>query len=251
MLLGASNLRRGLPAVLRAARARLGAPVGFLVACGAGRSFGAPTRVLGRGLSGILDCGLWPALAAAPPAPTWALLADVGNDVVYGAPPAAILGWVDGCLEPLDRAGARTAFALYPPAVARALPPWLFHAAGRVLYPLRRHDRARILRDLDAVDAGLRERAAARGAPAVELRPDWYGLDPVHLAGRHRAAAWGAVVDAWPAPPVVGAPHAAADDPTTLRVLLATPERRTLLGVTQRGAQPALTLRDGSTVALY
>ena len=67
--------------------------------------------MLGRELPGITTCGLWDALAARPPARTAALVTDVGNDLLYGAPVAAILDWVAECLDRLaaqcaDRADA-------------------------------------------------------------------------------------------------------------------------------------------------
>ena len=41
-----------------------GRPLEVFVALGHGRSYGRSTRMLGRQLPGILECGLWPELAA-------------------------------------------------------------------------------------------------------------------------------------------------------------------------------------------
>ena len=63
VLLGASNVRRGLPIVVETARAAW-PRLEILGAFGHGRSYGARSRVLVRELPAILDCGLWDALTA-------------------------------------------------------------------------------------------------------------------------------------------------------------------------------------------
>ena len=78
--LGASNLTRGFPILVSAARASAGPDVEVFAALGLGRSYGMESRVLARTLPGILDSGLWAALAGLPPLPTRAVVTDVGND---------------------------------------------------------------------------------------------------------------------------------------------------------------------------
>ena len=104
--LGASNLTRGLPIVVSAARAGGGPDVEVLAALGLGRSYGMESRVLARTLPGILDSGLWKALAQRPRVPTRELVTDVGNDIVCGASPPRILQWVEESLVRLRRSGS-------------------------------------------------------------------------------------------------------------------------------------------------
>ncbi|MCZ6542107.1 MAG: hypothetical protein O6768_00410, partial [Planctomycetota bacterium] len=85
VLLGASNLTRGISRAVGIAQAILGTPLEVLIAMGHGRSYGQRSRVLGRSLPGIVDCGLWDALLHGSGRPTYALLTDIGNDVMYGA----------------------------------------------------------------------------------------------------------------------------------------------------------------------
>ena len=80
VLLGASNLARGMPAIIKTARRHLGGPIEFLVAAGLGRSYGQTSRFLTRERVGIARCGLWDELAIEDRAGGYALLADVGNE---------------------------------------------------------------------------------------------------------------------------------------------------------------------------
>jgi len=79
VLLGASNLTRGISTAVETARLQWGRPLDVMAALGHGRSYGLASRLLCRTLPSIVECGLWPALAARPPAPTAALVTDVGN----------------------------------------------------------------------------------------------------------------------------------------------------------------------------
>ena len=101
--LGASNLTRGFPAVVAAARAAWGPEVEVLAALGHGRSYGVRSRVGIRALPGILESGLWRALGSLPERPARALVADVGNDIMYGVPAPRVLAWVDEALGRLQR----------------------------------------------------------------------------------------------------------------------------------------------------
>ncbi len=125
--LGASNLTRGFRTVVSAARAAWGPEVQVLAALGHGRSYGAPSRVVFRTLPGILESGLWRTLESLPALPTRALVADVGNDILYGLSAERILAWVEEALSRLQRVtlghhphGSST--CQYPPAVPSEVP---------------------------------------------------------------------------------------------------------------------------------
>ena len=138
VLLGASNVTRGAVTLVEMARRTVAGPVEFLIAMGHGRSYGARSTVLGRSLPGIAECGLWEALRRGRELPTYALVTDIGNDVIYGAPVDAIAGWVRTCLDRLAARQARTVLSLLPMDSLRRLSPWRFHAARSLLFPGRR-----------------------------------------------------------------------------------------------------------------
>ncbi len=98
VVLGASNVARGISVILGTAGRVWGQPLEVFAAYGRGRSYGRPSQVLRRELSGIVECGLWDALRTRDPVPTAALVTDIGNDLVYGRSVDEIGDWVDACL---------------------------------------------------------------------------------------------------------------------------------------------------------
>ena len=95
ILLGASNLARGISTIVGTAQSRLGSPLEFFIAMGHGRSYGRASRVLGRTLPGIDECGLWDALGDAVSTQTYALITDIGNDIIYGYDVEMIAAWIE------------------------------------------------------------------------------------------------------------------------------------------------------------
>jgi hypothetical protein len=246
VLLGASNLRFSLPLVVDLARRRLGGPLEVLAAPGEGRSYGGWSRFLWRELPGVVDCGLWSRLHA-DGRPTYALLADVGNDVAFGVPPARIAGWVETCLERLRRVGARSALVLFPAASVARLGPLRFHFLRRLLFPGRRVTRAYVNAAAAELNQRLREVARSMDVPALEPPAAWYGLDAIHIRRRARAAAWSACLDALGADLPPG--EAGGRRPHALR--FARHAQRRVLGRDRRCVQPVACLADGTTVEVY
>ena len=101
ILLGASNLTRGISTAVETAKTIWGTPLDVMAALGHGRSYGKTQRVLGRTLPAIIECGLWQDLDNRPRADTASLITDVGNDLLFGVSPQRVVEWVDQCLERL------------------------------------------------------------------------------------------------------------------------------------------------------
>ena len=191
MAVGASNLTRGFHAIVATARSVWGPDVEVLAALGHGRSYGGPSTFLVRGLPGILQSGLWRELESHPPAPTRALVTDVGNDIMYGYPPAQILEWVDECVARLQRFTPDVVVTGLPHAAVAGLPPARYLLFRSVFFP-----RCRLT--LDADDARRRRGGRGppgrsppnRGARSCRLKPEWYGFDPIHIRPGMWNAAW-------------------------------------------------------------
>jgi hypothetical protein len=243
--LGASNLTRGLPALVSAARAQRGRDVEVVAALGLGRSYGMESRVLARTLPGILDSGLWKALAERPPRPTRALVTDVGNDILYGAPPERILDWVEQAVERLSVFTGDIVVAGLPLDSIRRLSPAKFVAFRTILFPRAGLTHTQAVDAAERVAEGLRALAQRRGARFVALRPEWYGFDPVHF----RPGRWGS---AWRE--ILGAEESGRGAPAlseTLRLHALFPERQWLFGIERVNPQRGLRLSAGGQVWLY
>jgi hypothetical protein len=248
VLLGASNLKMGLPAVVRRLRRDAGGPVEVLAACGHGRSYVQWSRIFfgARALPGIADCGLWRALAGRPSLPTLALVMDGGNDLLYGPTTEEIAAGFGDCLHRLSTLGAGVVTLPLPMVSLEKVSTVRYHAARTILFPGRGEPWASLLERARDLDLRLRRLAAEHGARLVEPQAAWYGIDPIHFRGRWRRQAWDHIVEQWS----LRAPDAA---PGTFRVRIPPfgAEELRLFGASRHTPQPACRLSDGSTVALY
>jgi hypothetical protein len=250
ILLGASNLTRAIATVLETARQLWGGPLDVLAALGNGRSYGLRKAWLWRELPGIAGCGLWEAWDRGPPAPAAALVTDIGNDLLYEVPVPEIMGWVEGCVDRLQRADARVVMTALPLCNVARVSPHTYALMRSALFPRCGLGFTALVDRAQELDRHLRQLARARGLLLAEHRPEWYGLDPFHILARHRPAAWGEILSPWSGQtPAAAVPAASLRDWLYLRLLA--PERRWLFGWEQRRPQPAGRLPDGTTVALY
>jgi hypothetical protein len=251
VLLGASNLTRGISTIVETAAAYWGRgrPLELFAALGHGRSYGGHSSVLGRRLPGILQSGLWQALASRPPAPTAALITDIGNDLLFEVPPGLIADWVRDCLQPLRAASAKVVMTMLPLGNHRGLSEWRFVFLRTCFFPSCSLSLEELLRRAAVLDQHLRNICAEYGVAMVEQRRDWYGIDPIHIKLTHWRPAWGEILAPWcdAPPPPVPPPRRRR----WLQLRLMAPEQRWFFGISQRRPQPAGKLEDGSQVFLY
>lgn len=245
--LGASNLVRGLPMLVAAARAAWGPRVEVLAALGHGRSYGQRSTFLARTLPGILDCGIWRELERLPAAPTRALITDVGNDILYGHPAEQVLAWVAEAADRLLRLTRDVVLTDLPLASIGRLTNAKFLAFRALLFPGCRVTLAHARERAALIAAGLPGIAAARGLRLQHLRPEWYGFDPIHI----RASRWR---EAWLEILGEDGARVAGAGPTRRewwQVYFMRPERRWLLGREQCTPQRGTALQAGGAVRLY
>src|SRR5207244_4091136 len=125
--------------------------------------------------------GLWPALTAADPAPTAALVTDIGNDLLYEEPVEQIAHWVDECLARLTAAGARIAITLLPSENLPTLSRRRFEFFRRLYVPRCGLSLSTVIERVQRLNAAVAEIAARREIITVPQHKTWYGLDPMHI----------------------------------------------------------------------
>ncbi len=240
------------PHIVDIARRLWNKPLEILAAFGHGRSYGERHSLLGRELTGIIECGLWETLRKLSPAPTAALLTDIGNDLLYEEPVSRILGWVETCLDRLQEANAATVIMPLPLQGALALGPAKYLLLRTVLYPTCRLPLSVTLARARELDEGVRQLASKWQVLMCEPRSQWYGFDRIHIRYKQWRAAWGEILSCWPGR---SAKAHTATEPlgicARLRLRMLAPERRWLLRREQRTVQPAACLPDGSTISLF
>jgi hypothetical protein len=250
VLLGASNLSMCLPRVVTSARAALRAPLECFVATGFGRSYGQESKFFWKKFPGILQSDLWPVLDRAAPLPTLAILADVGNDLGYGAAPEQVLEWVATTIDRLVARGARIALNNLPLASLQSVGALRYRVMKSALFPSCRLSRDELLRRAEALHASLAELAAMRQIPVFSAANSWYGIDPIHPRRRHAGAIWQRLIAAladdagdveWVAPP-------RGDARLIRRARSAAWSRRAVRDAVH---PPRAYLDDGSSIALF
>ncbi len=249
IVLGASNVARGLSSLVGAAQCAWGTPLDVMAAIGHGRSYGVRTVVLGRGLPGIRECRLWEELAQRPPVPTAALVTDLGNDILYGTEVPQILRWLHACLDRLQGVVDRLVVTRLPLASIDQCPGWRLRLLMSLLFPSARLSPEEARGRAVDLDQQLLACAGQHGAYVVQPDRDWYGWDPIHVTRARRALAWRKYLSPW----ADGADVAPAS-PSSRRWLAcqrARPRQWTFLNVDYARAQPCVRLADGTTISLY
>ena len=249
VVLGASNVNRGFSSLVETIGHTWGRPLDILAAFGSGRSYGLPARLLWRTLPGIGTCGLWEALERRPAAPTAALLTDVGNDILYGVSVPEIAGWVEECVDRLQRIGARIVLTPLPLCSVARLSPARFQMLRNILFPGRRPSYAAIMERVNDLDRHLRTLAQQRGLLLAEPQAQWYGFDAIHVRYRHFPTAWRTILG--PLREETTPPEGNVLSCPWFHRLRWAPEQRWVFGKDRHTAQPVARWADGSTLALY
>lgn len=249
IMLGASNVVLSLAVVVETACRAWGRPLDILAAIGHGRSFGMTSSVLGRTLPGILQCDLWDEWRTRDRCPTAALITDIGNDIFFGASPPQIASWVRQCLERLADHCDRIIITELPLESVSTVGPRRFLLLRSVLFPRSKIGWHQALNNACELNGQVVALAKEFGATAIKPQSSWYGLDRIHIRGRHRAEAWRQILAHWG----LGASSSTSQRSLrqTLHCWLARPKYRMVFGIEQRRIQPARRFADGTRVSLY
>jgi len=248
VLLGASNLARGIGCAIETARTAWGRPIDVMATPSHGRSYGRNSSVLGRVLPGIIQCRLWDDLQQRPVIPTAALITDVGNDLLYYASVPEVLDWVAICLDRLKDVDARCVVMELPVENLQRLGVWRYRFFRTTFFPSCKIDLPTMQQRVCALNEQLADLAHGYGAQVFKPKLAWYGIDPVHIRRQKLSLAWSEMLAHWNGK-LTGPCHASLASEIYLRRLR--PYERRLWGFTQRRSQPAGTLCDGTRVSFY
>ena len=249
VLIGASNLTRGMATSLKTVQTIWQPPVEILVAAGLGRSYGLTSRILGRSLPSILTCGLWERLEQGPSLPTTALLTDVGNDLLYGASVKQLVRWVETCIERLMPACNPIVMARLPLVSLARLSDFKYAMMRRLLFPSSRLTREQTVARAAEVDLQLADLAEKHGILTVQPAIDWYGFDPIHIRRSYYETAWSCLLQGWEPKKELSSVKASWFQRWRLR--FQRPLQRHFFGRRQSRNQPSVFFENGSTVSFY
>ena len=248
VVLGASNVSRGLSRLVAAVEAR-SPGADLFVAAGHGRGYGVNTRVAARRLPSILRSGLWRALDRQGGEPPVALVTDVGNELLYGFPPEQIAAWVRESVWRLADRGATIAITRLPMAGIATVGAVRYRALRTFFVPGCRLSLAGLKEAATRLDADLQAIAGEYGAQVIEQPAHWYGFDTLHVRRRHLDDLWQMACEAWGFPSAQSLAKSSATD--WLKIGTKAAEVRSLGGVMRFTKQPVLPLRSGGTLSLY
>lgn len=227
---------------------QLGGPSEILVAAGHGRAYGVPSQMLWRGLPGIVTSGLWRQLDAIKPLPAYALLTDIGNDILFGATPEQILRWLEWCIAQLQTHSVHIVVTNLPLVSIERLSKRRYLFFRNIFYPFCRLPREETVSRVRAVHCGLIDMASRLHFKLIEQKPDWFGLDGIHVHYWQRETFYRDILRQFPSPD---------EQPESMegqRKFLLTWQRRpkfaykTVLGREIYCQQPSGWLADGSSV---
>jgi len=204
ILLGASNLTRDFPLILRLLKNSVDPPCDIYTAMGHGRSYGIWSRLLYRTLPGISKCEIWDALLgerAESPQPL-AIITDIGNDLIYGQSTDAIFGWIESCIKQLREIDARITITLLPEASISQLSSFRFELTRRLFFPKNSVSLADLKQKVRNLNERLSELSSLEQITIVEIPHTSYGFDPIHYRYSQRSTLWKSILSEWELPAI-------------------------------------------------
>jgi hypothetical protein len=196
---------------------------------------------------------LWEGLAqirdASPSTPLFALVTDIGNDLVFGNEPQRIAEWVEDCITRLRAHQARVTIGRLPLDSIRRLGRFRFQATRTLFFPNSSLTYHRVQTAAPQLDELIAAMASRLGLASFVPRPEWYGFDPIHIRRAQRGAAWQHAVSQWGLE--LDRPAHAPGIRASWQYWRLQPAERRTLGRERTTFQPGWKWPDGSAIWLY
>jgi hypothetical protein len=163
-------------------------------------------------------------------------------------PADQIAAWVDEAIARLQCVTHDIVLTDLPLARARDLSSLEFLALRSLVVPQCRLSLAEMLDTAERVNDRLATIAAARRIRFFRLKPEWYGIDPIHIRPSRWRAAWQEILCGRSSVRTADAGPARRE---ALRLYLLRPERQWMFGREQFTPQQGVPLPPGGRVWLY
>ena len=192
VLLGASNLVLGWPALMRSLRQLTAAPLNLNVAIGMGRSYIKTSAVWFRKLPSINSSALWNHLPGDMDQAPRVLITDIGNDLVYLFEPNEIASSIRRSIDRILawRSDARIVMTGLPLDSVARIGRVRYLVARSILFPGCFLPHSTILSRSCALQKLVQDLAAEYRITFVEPESHWYGVDPIHVLRKYRETAF-------------------------------------------------------------
>jgi hypothetical protein len=250
VLLGASNLSIMFPTIVQTARAMYAQPLEMFVAKGFGRSYGQQSKFFGKKFPGILQSGLWDAMSRAQSLPTAAIIADIGNDLAYGAPVDTIIAWIEAVLDRLAKYDATIVLNDLPLESIKRVGRVRYRVLRELLFPSCALSHGEMLSRAEQLSGRLQELSTKHKMPIFAGRSAAYGLDPIHPRRAAAGEIWSRMLGAL-STSADPSPLARARAAEAMRLYGLRPQAYSIYGWSRRAEQPCVRLADGTTIAIY
>jgi len=201
VLLGASNLSLAWPRIMDVLAEKFATPLHVTTAHGMGRSYVCDTSGFAfRRPPGILVSDLWTNLTnAETPQNTFALITDLGNDLLYGRSVEEIIEGAAECIRRLRSWNPDCQIVITRPPVESVenLGRFRFWISKLVLFPFSNLRLPDVQTATLELDRRVCELARLTHANVVQPSGDWYGLDPIHVKRFWQLEAFRMILGGW------------------------------------------------------
>ncbi len=126
----------------------------------------------------------------------YGILTDVGNDLLYGVAPEALMQSVERCFEAMQMCHGAIVMGL-PIERLKRITPTQFLIFKKIFFPGSTISLKFAISAAHEVDQCMREAKRSAGCRLKWLTPPsrWYGIDPIHIRSRSQREAWRSVLE--------------------------------------------------------
>ena len=152
---------------------------------GPGRSYEVDTGSLCVKFRALSRCELFPSVEKAAKdasdAQAWALLTDIGNNIMHGFGVQHLMTRIESAIERLHLARATVGVTSLPVKALAEIPPWNSRISRHVVYPSSRVPREEVLSQVDTIQDQLSNMESRGEIRLLPARREWHGPDGFHL----------------------------------------------------------------------